>query len=378
MAVCGYQRPKISLVVHDLSEGFGQGRYCIELIRRLGERFSFTVISASADTSIIAGVNWVKVPAWRRSALTTVFSFRRNVRRYLAPISCDLVHSQGMTGGVPDVVTAHVCNAARLKQLGNSAWRSALFTRLVVPFERAYFRQAGVRRVIAISQVVAEEVRVHGYWRGPMAIIPHGTDTTRFRPGDGGERGALRRKYGIRDNDWLWLFMGEAEKGLAETLRRMPDFPNARLMVVTRSRMEPFRRLAADLAVVDRVVFHGPEPRPELCHRVADVFVYPSRYDTFGLVVTEAMATGVPVVVGKNVGAAELIIDGVNGLLCDPDSERSLTAALRQLNGDPARARQFGTSARQAIEKNTWAECAEATAKVYEEVLSEKRTVTGQ
>ena len=171
--------------------------------------------------------------------------------------------------------------------------------------------------------------------------------------------------------------MGEAEKGLADVIMQLPGFCQARLLVVSRSELEPFRQLAIRLGVNGRVIFHGADPRPELFHRMADVFVYPSRYDTFGLVVTEAMASGTPVIVGHRIGAAELMEHGVNGFVCDPDSPLSIETAMRCLEENGIRASQIGLAGRQTVERNTWAQCAEATARVYDEILACKRAVPG-
>lgn len=364
-------------MVHDFDEGYGQGRYCIELARHLANRFEFLVASATIGDEVREMVEWVRIPSWRRSALTTVFSFRRNAGSVLASNVTDVVHSQGMTGGSPDVITAHVCNAARRGTLRLGAVRSGIFARIVAPFERAYYRQASVRRIIAISSIVDAEVRNHYGWRGPRSVIYHGTDTERFRPAEPGERDLLRRRVGLSADDRVWLFMGEAEKGLADVIMQLPGFCQARLLVVSRSELEPFRQLAIRLGVNGRVIFHGADPRPELFHRMADVFVYPSRYDTFGLVVTEAMASGTPVIVGHRIGAAELMEHGVNGFVCDPDSPLSIETAMRCLEENGIRASQIGLAGRQTVERNTWAQCAEATARVYDEILACKRAVPG-
>ena len=367
-------RPRISLVVHDFSEGFGQGRYCTELVSRLGDRFEFSVVSASFCSSARPSVKWYPVNSWRRGALSTILTFLvrgpAEVRRSVP----DLIHSQGMTCWGADLVTAHVCNAARKTQLDADHFRARWFSRIITPLEHAFYRQQKLCRVIGISRIVASEIRDHYGWRGMMDVVHHGTDVDRFRPAQMDESSKMRRQLGLSESAWIWLFMGEANKGLAEVLDQMPLFPEARLVVVSRSDLAPFRANAQRLGVAGRIVFHGPEKAPERLHRIADVFIYPSRYDTFGLVVTEAMASGVPVVVGRNIGAAELIEDGRNGLLCDPTDAPSITRAIRSLATDRTSARAIGREGRRTVERHTWAECAEATARVYDQVLAAKRT----
>lgn len=367
------RRPRVSLAVHDFSNGYGQGRYCLELVNRLSGSFDFSVAAASFRPEAGPDLRWFPVPAWRLNVATTIISFIARCGGPLRDSQPDLVHAQGLTCWNADLITAHVCNAARLRHLDGSRLKARLFTQLVAPLEGAFYRQRQARRVIGISRIVADEIRHHYRWQRPLDVIYHGTDVERFRPPDSGERATLRSELAIPHHSWLWLFMGEAEKGLGDAIAQLKQFPSARLLVVSRSRLDPYQAAAEQLGVADRIHFHGPDPRPERLHRVADVLVYPSRYDTFAMVVTEAMASGVPVVVGNRVGAAELIEDGRNGLLCEPNSAETISRSLRRLQADPDWAKQLGQAGRQTIERHTWAECAEATGRVYEQVLREKR-----
>jgi len=362
--------PHVALVVYDFNPSFGQGRYCVELVRRLRPEIAFSIHAASFEAPDWPGVRCIPVPAWRANVLTTIFSFMAAVGPTLKRAGPDLIHTQGLACWSADVITAHVCNAARRHHLAGQNFRARLFTRLIAPFERAFYQHRRAGQLIAISEVVRREVTAEYGWKRPCSVIHHGTDVERFRPAtDAAERRALRRELGWPDEAWTWLFMGEAVKGLAKVLTQLPEFPEARLVVVSRSDMAPYRAQADALGVTTRVAFHGFDPRPERLHRAADVFVYPSDYDTFGMVVTEAMASGTPVVIGRNIGAAELVEDGRNGLLCDPADPDSLKHSLRALAADPAFGRRLGQAGRAAVERKTWDDCAAATLRVYEQAL---------
>ena len=112
-----------------------------------------------------------------------------------------------------------------------------------------------------------------------------------------------------------------------------------------------------------------------MAYQAADAFVYPSGYDAFGLVVAEAMASGLPVVIGRSIGAAEWIVPEVNGLLCDPAQPNTLNDSLRWLLSDPQRARTVGQAARATVEQHGWDVCATETAAVYERVAKQRRPV---
>ncbi len=364
---------KIALVVHDFDANYGQGRYCVELVRHLHSRAEFVIYSNTYRPPESLPVTWRHVPTIRYNILTTVFSFLPAAERMLRRDQPDLIHAQGLTGWSADIITGHICNAARGRRLRTQDHRPHLVIKLVTPFERAFYRQRRASRLIAISNALASEMRQEYGWNKAVSTIYHGTNTEQFRPPqDDAEWAALRAKYRIPLDRWAWLFMGEAVKGLEEVIEQLPAFPQAHLLVVTRSDLRRFRAQAEELGVSERVTFHGFEPKSEEAFRAADVFVYPNDYDPFGMVATEAMASGIAVVLGRNIGAAELVTHGENGLLCEPHDAASLRVQLHQLAGDPAAARRIGVAARKTIEQHTWKVCAAETWAVYEQVFREK------
>ncbi len=109
-------------------------------------------------------------------------------------------------------------------------------------------------------------------------------------------------------------------------------------------------RLPAD--ILPRVEWIDRQPNSALpaLRRSALLTVVASRYETFGLTVAEAMAQGCPVVASGAGGIAEIVTDGVNGLLCRPGDPADLAAKLGQLLRDPARAETLGCRARRDAE----------------------------
>ncbi len=264
------------------------------------------------------------------------------------------------------MITAHVCNAARYRVSPPTSLRARVFPALVNPVEAAFYRRRQARHLIAISQRVAGEIRDHYGWRRPVSVIHHGVESARFRPPhDAGERGACRERYRLPADAWIWLFVGEAVKGLAEAIAQLPAFPEARLLAISRSDRRIHEALAAELGVADRLNFWGPEQDIALAYRAADVFVYPSRYDTFGMVVSEAMASGVPVVIGRDIGAAELIRNGENGFLVAPGDRVGLRESLQHLRSDRRLTERVSAAGLATARLQTWDACAAATEAVY-------------
>jgi UDP-glucose:(heptosyl)LPS alpha-1,3-glucosyltransferase len=363
----------IALVVHDFDPRYGQGRYAVELARRLGDHHDLRIYANRFGVAPAANVSFQKVPAWRRNSLLTVLTFIRAAERLLQQQPHDLVHSQGLACWNADIITAHVCNSARYQHVPASG-RACIFPALVCPLERGFYRQTRARHVIAVSKTVAAEIKAHYDWRRGSSVVYHGTDTRQFRPAENTtERAQARARYHLPERQPVWLFAGEATKGLARVIEQLPDFPEAMLLVISRSAPKAYLEQAARLGVRPRVCWHGPEDRMPLAYQAADIFVYPSEYDAFGLVVAEAMATGLAVVVGRAIGAAEWIVPQGNGLLCDPVQPGSLREALQWLHADLGRGRTLGQAARATVEQHNWDACAAATAAVYEGVARERR-----
>ena len=89
----------------------------------------------------------------------------------------------------------------------------------------------------------------------------------------------------------------------------------------------------------------------EIMSRI-DVLVHPADEESFGRVVVEAMAAGLPVVGARGGGVAEIVDDGVTGLLCEPDNPREMAAGIEQVIRDPHRAQAMGAAGRQRAAAN--------------------------
>lgn len=106
-----------------------------------------------------------------------------------------------------------------------------------------------------------------------------------------------------------------------------------------------------DGGLPDNVIYEGPNLPGGVAEamRQADLFVLPTLEDSFALVVFEAMATGLPVVVTSNAGSAELIEDGHDGLIVPAGDASALTEAIRRLLEQPALRQQLGAAARAKV-----------------------------
>jgi glycogen(starch) synthase len=190
------------------------------------------------------------------------------------------------------------------------------------------------------------------------AVIPLGTRdvTAEYSSGRNGD-GKLRI-----------LFVGRLErrKGVDVLLdaaaELLPTHPDVELVLVGKDTenteigqtyRDAFRRRFADAEWARQVTFAGAVSDEELFQHYADcdVFCAPSRYESFGLVLTEAMAFGKPVVGSRAGGMQEVVDEGVTGLLAEPGDAASLTEQLRRLIEEPQLRAELGSAAREAFER---------------------------
>ncbi|HEY1174193.1 MAG TPA: glycosyltransferase family 4 protein [Verrucomicrobiae bacterium] len=364
----GHYRRQIALVVHDFSRGFGHGRYCVELARHLQPLHDIHIFANHFGVPCEPGWTFQKVPAVRRSALLTIFTFLSQAEKRLARRKFDLIHSQGVTCWRADVITAHLCNAARVEKDALRSPKERLFDTLTGQLETEFYRRNRDARWIAVSGQTANELLTEHEPVHPVPVIYHGVDTELFHPlGSRTAKAALRDRLGLPVDRWLWLFVGEASKGLLPALQALRQFPKATLLVISRSSAAEWLGKAAGIGVLPQVLWPGPQTFLTPFYQSADVFVYPSEYDAFGMVVAEAMSSGLPVITTRKIGAAEWIRHGENGLLGPISEPEALNAQLRQIDRLPDRGAQLGENARDTASRYSWKRCAEATLRVYEQ-----------
>ncbi len=141
-------------------------------------------------------------------------------------------------------------------------------------------------------------------------------------------------------------------------------------MSVSRSPTNEYAALSVQEGVADRVHLLPASDQIERFYAAADLFVFPTFYDSFGLVAAEAMASGLPIICSTAAGAAELIQDEVNGLLvADPWNPAILAAAMNRLADDLPLRQRLGLAARRTIEEHTWDRVAAQTMAVYQELV---------
>jgi glycosyltransferase involved in cell wall biosynthesis len=285
---------------------------------------------------------------------------RSSIRTALEEFKPDLIHAAdpallgiaalyyggGKHGGavhVPLVVSYHTDLPKYLNYYG-----MGFAERWIWPLLRKRHNRATVNLCTSVAMI--EQLEQHGIER--LALWPGGVDAERFQPSK--RTDAMRaRLTGGHPEAPLLLYVGRlsAEKGIERLRPILQAFPSARLALVGDG---PHHKALAHHFAGLPVYWAGFLLGDELAQAFAsaDVFLMPSRTETLGLVILEAMASGLPVVGARAGGIPELIEPRVSGFLFDDESEA--IAALHELLHSPQLRRTVGAAARTRAVQQGW------------------------
>jgi UDP-glucose:(heptosyl)LPS alpha-1,3-glucosyltransferase len=341
-----------------------------------------TVYGADRQAEVRAAlgpeVGYVRVPVWGGKTLR-LLSYTLNSRRLLKRAGPQVGFSLERVPGIPVYRAGDGCHreylsrrTPHLSSPARTAQDLSLFHRVMLWLEERLFTDPGLRRVIANSRQVREEViRHYGVDPAKIRVIVNGLDRQRFHPLEAEARAELRRRLETPVDREIVLFVGSgfARKGLAYLFRAFAALRDrdSLLWVVGKGDIATYQGAAAGLGMADRVKFWGPAPETAPLYQAATVLALPTIYDPCSNVVLEALACGTPAVTTAANGAAEFITPGDNGAIVpQPDDIAALREALAAFltrGRDP----QGRRAAAQAVAGLSW----EATVAQTLEVLAE-------
>lgn len=342
---------KIALVIFhaDPARG-GAERYTIDLAEGLSSRGHEVYLLSSSFADSVPPQRQVLIASAGFTRAGRYLQFLASLDRHLETHSYDIVHAMlpvrkcdayhphaGIA--VDALATGHLKRDRRLMR-GMSFVFNQLNRRrrLFAAVERDLLQSANPPVVLCLSDYVRGVASKHySLDASHMPLLFNGIDTNRFDPASRPEAGIeLRKKLGIDPDRVIGLIIAQdfARKGLASAIEALARVSDTRLMlmVVGKEDPAPYRRLAEQQHIADRVIFAGSTKDPYSFYRAADFFVLPTRHDPCSLVVLEALAMGLPVISTVFNGACEIMQDGIHGsVLDDPNDIDSLAGAMKRV-----------------------------------------------
>ncbi len=296
--------------------------------------------------------------------ITLSFRLARRVREVLASEAFDVVHAhEPLMPSLPPTVLRYSDSI----NIGTfHAYRGSYYGYFYGrPVLRRVFSNLDGR--IAVSRAAKRFVRQ--YFMAPYKVIPNGVDIEKF------SSPAVEPIAEFMDGRPNVLFVGRPEKrkGVGYLLRAYPEiknsFPNARFIIVGAGEWDtsPYRAYIErhemrDIVIVGQV---SDEDLPRY-HRSASVFCAPAvEGESFGMVLLEAMAAGLPVVASAIEGYSQVIADGVQGLLVRPRDAAALANAVCRVLHDRDLAGKLGDAGRETAGLYSWERIAEQILDFY-------------
>ena len=371
------QPRKIAVVIPKYGLLGGAERFAAEMTGRLSRRseYEFHVLAhrwlGAPDSTVV----FHKIPHLPFPRSFRPWAFAWFVQRTLNARKFDLVHSHDRIFHA-DIASLHC--------IPHSSWvrdirkkRTSLFDRSAIAVEKRMIQSGSNTAFLPVSSIAREAFQseycnLPGQWQ----IMHPGVDFERFSsPERGACRAEIHGKYGLSGCDFVALFVGMnfELKGLDTVMesiaiaRRQKPHANIELLVVGRGNEGKYRAKAQALGISKAVSFAGPiSENIERYYRSADALMMLSDFDTFGMVVLEAMAAGLPVIIGPEVGARDLVEHGKNGFVLGNRNDSRAAADCLMILCEDEQWNPASSSARETARANDWTSRANDIATIYE------------
>ena len=272
---------------------------------------------------------------------------------------------------IPLVATIHATEAGRNSGIHDEVQRYINDTEWLLTYEAS--------EVLVNSNYMKNELqRLFGLPYEKINVVPNGVNLTTF---NNVERDYdFRRKYAL-DNEKIILFMGRLvyEKGIQHLIAAMPKilsrYHDSKLIVAGKGGMlDELKAQVRNLNIENKVYFTGYLYSKQVCkmYKAADVSVFPSTYEPFGIVALEAMLAGVPTVVSDVGGLNEIVEHRVNGMKSYAGNPNSIADSILELLFNPQLCNNVVKQAKLKVKNEyNWTKIAQDTHFVYQKAICE-------
>jgi glycosyltransferase involved in cell wall biosynthesis len=359
----------------------GVAQYLFALVRAFlpyADRHQFTLFVLEEDLPLFAFVEKrmqiVPVSERFRPAVKNIVWHQTRLPKLARQHQLDVLHVPSyrrMLWPRPCALVATIHDLAPFQVANKYDWKRMFYGRVVA--RRLAWRQ---NHIIAISQNTAQDIQTYfGLSNGRMTVVHNGLEHDRFFPGSReAARTEAARRHGL--NQPFFLYIARLEHPAKNHVRLISAFNEFKAAIKSNWQLvlggsdwngaeaihaaikqSPFAADIRSLGFVDNADL------PNL-YRAADVFVYPSLYEGFGMPPIEAMACGCPVICSTRGSLGEVV--GNAAAIVDPDNIHSIQQQLTSLASDTALRERLRSSGFTQAQQFNWEKTAAATLEVYQ------------
>lgn len=361
-------RPWFAVMDLNVTKNSPAGSCVLAEVMGLADDYDITVFSDAFDNERSDRVRWVRIPMLRKPGilryvvfhLLAPFALRRHIReRGMAPTMIQA--TQGQFPGA-DICYAHFCHRAYLRDRWaiQSATGARRLLRWLGYHYNAYFEERAFRRarmVVAPSAgLVRELVETYPFLEGRAYANPNPVDVLAFAKPADFDRNSLLLSLGLNPDHAVLCFaaLGDfSRKGLALVLEAMAEIRSTPLSLLvvggSPSEIRDFKRLGDELGLRDTVAYAGFQRDIRPYFWSGDLFVFPSTYETFALVVLQAMAAGMPAITTRLHGVEDYAVEGENAWVVERDVGE-IRIAIERVLGDKSRLQRAAEAATRSVE----------------------------
>ena len=370
---------KIAVVVPKYGLVGGGERFVLELTERIASSRRYEVhVFANKWKQQSDRITFHKVPIISFPKFLTTISFAWFANRKIAKMDFDIIHTHERIF-YADIFTMHsVPHRFWVKEVRRK--KMSLFDYGTSWVEKSLIDNGKCRMFLPVSGI-AKEKFLQEFQVDPekIQVIHPGVDIDKFNKLDRNIcRREIRERFGINKTDTVVLFvsMNFELKGLdklmaamAMTKSRHPS-KMIKLIAVGKGNEKKYRRLAQKLDIEENVIFAGVwKDNIEQIYLASDIFAMPSGFDTFGMVVLEAMSASLPVIISGNVGAKDLVRDGINGFVVDREDIDLISSKIGLMLDKQDREKMAKEAYKEAT-KNTWDRMSERVLEICSRMAS--------
>jgi len=385
----------ISIMIHNLNPWGGQDRSMLEIAWQLNRTIPLEIHSFSIE----GDKEWFDmkhIPYQAKIQRPIIFkylSYQKQTKKNINPNS--IVQSTGTASLVSDVVQVQFLHhewqeiykllPEDKRSSGNflkAAYHQWLTQYKLKMEAKAYTKN---KHYIAISHGIKKQLIKHfSIPANNISIIHHGVDTEAFCPFQDSEDGStvrkqLREQHNIKPDDVLLLHVGalNARKGLFKTFEllsylKKQGFDNIKFLAVGQGDQHILKKNIKDLDIEDRVQLVSHTKQVRDYYWASDLFMFPTFYEPFGLVILEALSCGIPALTTTVAGASELMTSADMGVLFNPEASvpeiaNLIVPAFRDAN----LRKQWGENAREMSLQQTWKKVGNKYRRFYRDFMKQ-------